>query len=105
MKDFSKIKFSKVSEYIAARGELKYNDKNTQTMLLDRVVGETEKAIAFEFQKWNATATALYSAKCWFPKNHIQKVQNDFYVNIKEEFMYIVPEWLLKAKRTEGYEI
>lgn len=105
MKDFSKSKFSKVSDYISARNEMKDGDKGTRMMLLDSAVNETEKAIAFELQKWNMSATKLFNTKCWFPKKFIQKVENDFYVNINQSFMYVIPEWLIDAKKAEGYEI
>ena len=105
MADFSKAKFTKVSDYILARHDMKAGDKGTRTMLLDSAVSETDKALAFELQKWNSTATKLIKTKCWFPKKFIQKVENDFYVNIKQDVMYVIPEWLVDAKKADGFEI
>lgn len=91
-------KFTKVSEYIAAK------TMDTGLYLMENIVGETEKAVAFAVQKWNATATSTYVAKCWMPKSKIQKVENDFYIH-GEKTMYLAPVWLIQTKQAEGFEL
>lgn len=70
--------------------------------LLEEPTRQTDNAVAFAVEKWNATATKQYTTDCWFPKSQVKKVKNDFYVH-GEDQMYLVPVWLIKAKEQDGF--
>ena len=88
-------KFSKVSEWIAA------GNMASGFYLMEGVERETEKAVGFKAQKFNAAAY-LKPATCWIPKSQMQEVQNDFYTNGAAR-MFLLPAWLYSRKEVEGY--
>lgn len=92
-----KLKFSKVSEYIAAGGLT-----SGYYCLAAKPVAETDKAVAFSAKNYNSFGNQ-YECKVWFAKSQMQKVTNDFYKHGELE-MWIVPVWLYRAKSDEGFE-
>lgn len=88
-------KFKKISEWINA-GAL-----TTGFMLVSNVAKESEKAIGIEDQRYNQYGNAV-SAICWFPKSQIQAVENDYYTDNSAQ-NYLIPEWLIDAKKREGF--
>lgn len=87
--------FTKISEWIAA-GSLQ-----SGFYMLERIERETEKAIGFQAEKYNAAGN-LKPATCWIPKSQLQEVHNDFYTQGPVR-MFLVPSWLYCRKDEEGY--
>lgn len=88
-------KFSKISEWIAAGG------MNAGFYLLEGVERETEKAVGFKAEKFNAAGN-LKPAICWIPRSQMQEVQNDYYEKGAAR-MFLIPAWLYSRKEAEGY--
>ncbi len=93
------IQFKAVSEYVAA------GHQNTGLCLLEAPVRETDKAVAFE-----GVGPNQYGYPCkriaWFPKSQARKVPNDFYTHAQAPAeMWLVPIWLIKAKRSQGCDV
>lgn len=95
MKKQAAAVFTKVSEWIAA------GNMQSGFYMLERIERETEKAIGFKAEKFNA-AGFLKPATCWIPKSQLQEVQNDFYTQGPAR-MFLVPSWLYGRKDEEGY--
>ncbi len=72
--------------------------------LLETPLRETEKAVAFAAVGGNA-----YGYPCrktaWLPKSQVVKLANDFYTNRAPAEMWLVPAWLIAAKRAEGLDV
>lgn len=89
---------TKVSEYVAA------GSTATGYMLFESPVKETEKALGFA-----GIGTTAYGNPAprtgWFPRRLLTKIENDFYTNNAPAVMYLVPLWLVSAKKNEGWEI
>lgn len=92
------LRFAKVSEWIAA-GNLA-----SGYYLLERLKRETEKAYGFTAKKWCPYSGWMKPSVCWLPKSQVQRVENDFYTHGPAQ-MFVVPEWLYRAKGDEGYEL
>lgn len=88
-------KFSKISEWIQA------GNMESGFYMLEAVERETEKAVGFKAEKFNAAAY-LKPATCWIPKSQLQAVKNDYYTKGPAR-MYLVPHWLYSRKEEEGY--
>jgi mannose-1-phosphate guanylyltransferase len=71
--------------------------------LIESVAKETDKAIAFNCEKYNRAAY-LYPTVVWFPKSRLIAVENDFYEK-SEKTLYLAPNWLFEKKRLDGYNI
>jgi len=89
------VKFSKVSEWVAA------GNMESGFYLLESIERETEKAVGFKAEKFNAAAY-LKPATCWISKSQLQEVQNDFYTSGPAR-MFLVPAWLYGRKEQDGY--
>lgn len=92
----AKLKFTKVTEYIAA------GSMECGYYCLSSNVKETDKGVGFKAVNYNSYGKP-YDCVVWFPKSQVQKVENDFYEH-GSEFMWIVPAWLYRAKSDEGFE-
>lgn len=90
-------KFSKVSQWIDG------GNMATGLYLFETIEKESEKAIAVPAQKPNQFGF-LKPCACWFPKSQIQEVENDFYINAPKR-VFLVPDWLMKSKQNEGFEL
>lgn len=91
--------FTRVSQWIEA-GHI-----DSGFDILGDVAGETPKAIGFHAEKWNRAAN-LFKTIAWFPKSQITRLENDYYTDPSHPKVYfMIPNWLLKAKRDEGYEL
>jgi hypothetical protein len=90
-------KFTKISQWIAAGG------MDTGFSLIEGVVKESQKAVAFKAEKWNRAGN-LYPAVVWMPKSKAVVVENDHYEQ-GADTLYLFPNWLFEAKRGEGYDI
>lgn len=93
-------RFAKVSEWIKA------GNMASGLHLLGceaAEIKETEKAFGFPCKRFNACAN-LKPAVCWFPKSKVSRVEDDFYTH-KVEVSLLVPDWLMRAKAAEGFEI
>lgn len=91
----TKQKFAKISEWISA------GNMASGWYLMEGVERETEKAVAFKAARGNAYGY-LTSCMCWLPRSQMQEAENDFYVN-GEARMFLVPDWLLRKKESEGF--
>lgn len=69
--------------------------------LLEQVARETEKAVGFTAQRFNAAAN-LVPGVCWIPKSQLRAVPNDFYTH-GPATMYLVPAWLCQQRTAEGW--
>lgn len=88
-------KFAKVSEWIAA------GNMASGFYLMEAVERETEKAVGFKAEKFNAAAN-LKPATCWVPRSQLQEVENDYYTSGAGR-MFLMPAWLYGRKEAEGY--
>lgn len=111
---------STVSEWLKATVEIHQSDKYAQTKegkaawkLWDQfrlisandVERETEKAIGVKCTYWNSCANAK-PGTAWIPKSQIKEIANDYWTNPDQASrFYLVPTWLINAKKAEGYEI
>lgn len=90
----AKLRFTKVSEYIAA-GALSIG------CVLESPIRETKKALGFQGVKFNSYGNP-YNAVIWLPKSQLQKLVNDFYTNDAPEIMWFCPAWLYAQNPTLG---
>ena len=71
----------------------------------EQVERETEKAIGVQGTYWNSYANAK-PGTAWIPKSQIKQIGNDYWINPDQASrFYLVPTWLINAKKAEGYEI
>ncbi|WP_424196629.1 hypothetical protein ACMYR3_17050 (plasmid) [Ampullimonas aquatilis] len=66
------------------------------------MANETVKAIGFACQKYNTNGNLIPSI-CWFPKNMIHEVKDDFYLEKSKNRLFLVPTWLYMNKKNDGY--
>lgn len=90
------MKIKTVSEWING-------NKLAESTLFESPVKESDKALGFTVDKINANGYSV-PAVCWFPKSKLVALANDYYQN-GAEVMYMVPNWLLNAKRLDGFEL
>ena len=93
----AKAKFTKISDWLEAGA------MDSGFSLIEGVAKETQNAIAFNAEKWNRAAN-LYKTIVWFPKSQAVVVENDYYEKA-DKVLYLFPNWLFDAKRTDGYDI
>lgn len=69
----------------------------------DQINRETEKAIGIKATRWNSCANPK-PATAWLPKSQIKEIANDYWANGCTTY-YLVPSWLINAKKAEGLDI
>lgn len=92
------LTLTKVSEWIAA------GDLTSGYYLLEQLERETEKAYGFSAKKWCPYSGWMKPGVCWLPKSQVQRVENDFYTH-GPRAMFLVPEWLYRAKGDQGFDL
>jgi hypothetical protein len=70
---------------------------------LENVERETKKAIGVTGTRWNSCGNPK-PAVVWFPKSQTRELNNDHWINCASR-MFLVPTWLINAKKAEGYEL